>query len=156
MRFNVREDVAAPAAFVFDVLRDYETFERAAMRRGATVVRGGPAGRPEWTIGFAFRGKPRQVLLRQTAAEPPARLTFGATGRMFEGDIRIDLVDLGRTRTRIALALEVRPLTLPARILLQSAQLARGRILRRLQSRASELGQLVEERWRAASGGGAL
>lgn len=152
MRFSVREDVAAPAAFVFDVLRDYEAFERAAMRRGASVVRGGPAGRPEWTIGFVFRGKSRQIVLRQTAAEPPARLAFAGSGRLFEGDMRIDLVDLGRSRTRIALALEVRPLTLPARILLQSAQLARGRIMRRLQSRASELGQFVEARWQAARG----
>lgn len=152
MKLSTREDVAAPVAFVFATLHDYETFERAALRRGAEVQRTGTPTRPEWSIGFTFRGRPRRLTVREVSAEPPVRLTFYGIGKLFQGDLRIDLVELGRMRTRIALTVEVRPLTLPARILLQSAQLARGRILRGMQKRTVELAQHVEAQWRDSEG----
>jgi hypothetical protein len=108
------------------------------------VRRGGSPIRPEWTVAFDFRGKRRKLTIHQAVAEPPARLVFRGGGKLFEGDVTIDLVALARRRTRIVLALEVRPLTLPARILLQTAQLARGRMVRRLQARMTELARHVE------------
>ncbi|MFN3643341.1 MAG: SRPBCC family protein [Gemmobacter sp.] len=150
MKLATREDVEVPVAAVFETLRDYDWFERAAMRRGAEVTRGGTAARPEWTVAFMFRGQRRVLTLREGAIEAPRRLVFSGVGNLFEGDMTIDLVELARRRTRIAIALEVRPLTLPARILLRSAQLARARIVRRMQSRTVQLAEVVTERWRAA------
>jgi carbon monoxide dehydrogenase subunit G len=144
MQLTAREDVEAPAAAVFAALQDYESFERAAVRRGAEVRRGGSPIRPEWTIAFDFRGKRRKLTVYQAVAEPPTRLVLRGGGKLFEGDMTIELVALARRRTRVALSLDIRPLTLPARILLQSAQLARGRIVRRLQARMTELARYLE------------
>jgi uncharacterized protein YndB with AHSA1/START domain len=152
MRLSAHEDVGASAETVYDVLGDHALFERAAMRRGAEVQRGGPALRPQWTVAFDFRGKRRVVTIRQIAAEPPHRLEFHGIGKLFEGEMRIELLALARQRTRVAVTIEVRPLTLPARILLHSAQLARGRILRRFQARLGELAALVEGRAGKAAG----
>ena len=152
MKITAKEDVRAPVEAVYAVLNDSEAFERAALRRGAEVQRGGSAARPEWIVAFDFRGKRRQITIHQTVDEPPLRLEFAGIGKLFQGEMRIELVALARKRTRIAVSLDVRPLTLPARILLQSAQLARGRILRRFQGRIVELARFVEERTGAADG----
>lgn len=144
MKLTAREDVEAPAAAVFAALQDYETFERAAIRRGAEVRRSGSPIRPEWTVAFEFRGKRRKLTVHQAVAEPPVRLVFRGGGKLFEGDMTIELLALARRRTRVSLALDARPLTLPARILLQSAQLARGRMLRRLQAWMTELARHLE------------
>lgn len=144
MKLSAREDVGAPAAAVFAALRDYEIFERAAARRGAEVQRTGTAAKPQWAVAFDFRGKRRRLTITQTACVPPERLAFRGGGKLFEGDLVIDVIALSPRRSRVSLALEVRPLTLAARILLQSAQLARGRILRRFQKRTTELAQHLE------------
>jgi hypothetical protein len=152
MKITAREDVRAPVEAVYAVLNDSESFERAALRRGAEVRRGGSPARPEWTVAFDFRGKRRQIAIRRTLEEPPLRLAFAGIGTLFQGEMRIDLVALAPKRTRIAVSLDVRPLTLPARILLQSARLARGRILRRFQGSVGALARFVEERCGAADG----
>ena len=39
MKLSTRDDIEAPLSFVFDSFADTESWERAAMRRGAEVTR---------------------------------------------------------------------------------------------------------------------
>ena len=38
MKFSTKEDIDAPIDAVFDMLCEFDQFERAAMRRGAEVL----------------------------------------------------------------------------------------------------------------------
>jgi carbon monoxide dehydrogenase subunit G len=149
MKLNAREDVEVPIAQVWAILTDYEAFERAAMRRGAEVQRTGAAGGPgAWTVSFMFRGKRRTLAIRQTRADAPQALAFGAEGRNIEGTVVIELLELGPRRTRMMVATEVRPRTLAARLFLQSVKLARTRVVKRYQTRIAQLATMIEARGR--------
>ena len=154
MKFAAREDIEAPAEFVFDTLTDFEHFERAALRRGAGVVRKDGAKGPAWQLAFAWRGKRREAVLRLEETARPSAMRFGFGSRVIDGESRVELIALGPKRTRMSVSTEVRPRTLPARLFLQSLKLARARVLGRYRNRVGQLAALVRDR-NAASGGGA-
>jgi len=151
MKLNASEDIEAPIAKVFETLTDYAQFETAAQRRGAEVERRSKAGKPEWKISFAFRGKLRTIVMMETANAPPNSVTFAGGGKLFEGTVHVELVALGPRRTRMACELVVKPKSLAARLILQSLKLARSRLTKRFRSRLAKLAAFIEERAKAAA-----
>ena len=155
MKVSTREDIDAPAAFVFAVLSDTEHWERAALRRGASVVRQDSLTEPgpgmAWSVAFDFRGRPRQLSLRCTDFDSPQRIVFDGESRAVSGTLGIDLVDMGPRRTRVILGLEVRPRTIAARLFLQTLKLARSRVQARFDTRAAQLAADIEARFRSAA-----
>lgn len=156
MKLNAREDVEAPIAFVFKALADTDHWERAALRRGAEVLRQDTLPEKgvgmEWKLGFHWRERARSVVLRMAELAPDQRLALAATGEALEADIGIDLVEMGPRRTRIALAVDIKPTTLAARLFLQGLRLARGQIDGRVKQRMAQLAADIEHRHRKAGG----
>lgn len=154
MHFSSRTDIEAPIEFVYASLSDFEGWERAAMRRGAEVNRTDKLGASGvgmgWHVVFRFRGKERAVDIRLTGQEPGAKLAFAGTGRMLEGDLSVDLLALSPKRTRMVLHTDIRPLTLAARLFLQSMKLAKGRVQTKLNHRMEHLSTELETRFAAS------
>lgn len=153
MKFSAREDIEVPVAGVWAVLTDYEAFERAALRRGAEVQRKDQGKVPAWQVAFVFRGKRRHVTIRQERIEAPGLLAFFGEGRHLEGNMQVELLELGPRRTRMTVTTEVRPLSLAARLFLQSMKLARGRVVRKYQARVAQLATMIEARARGQKAG---
>lgn len=153
MKFTAREDIEAPIGKVWAVVTDYDSFELAALRRGVEVARQGTPAAPAWQVAFTFRGKRRQIALQLDRAEEPGLLAFAAEGRMLQGDLVMELVELGPRRTRMTVTAELRPLTLAARLFLQSVKLARGRVTRRYQQGVAKLAATIEARTRGQTAG---
>ncbi|MDO9525977.1 MAG: SRPBCC family protein [Gemmobacter sp.] len=151
MKFTAREDIEAPIAEVFAALTNYDGFERAAMRRGAEVVRETHKDAPSWQVAFTYRGKQRRLSIRQVTADPPGTLRFSASATSVEGELAVDIVELGRRRTRMTVVTEVKPRTLAARLFLQSLKLARGKVTRRYQTRVAQLAKMIEDKLRPPS-----
>lgn len=153
MKLSAKEDIEAPLAFVNEVLSDFEAWERAAMRRGAEVDRldtlRSPGPGMSWKVGFAYRGKPRKVVVKVTDLQPQQRLAFECLGTPAEGDLVIELAEMGPRRTRVVATLEVRPRTLAARLFLQSLRLAKTKVTRRFALRLSQVSADIEDRFRA-------
>lgn len=151
MQLSARTDIAAPLNFVFSALADFEGWETAALRRGAEVSRvdklkaAGPG--MAWQSRFRFRGKEREVLVKLTEYDFDTRMRFEARSRLFEADVVVEVVSLAPNRTRFVARLDVKPLTLGARLLLQSAKLAKGKIQIRFNKRLAQLAVDLEQRY---------
>lgn len=157
MKMATREDIAAPIEAVFEQLADFEGFERAAMRRGAEVVRtdtltaSGPG--MAWRAGFTYRGRARKVSIDLADFEAPERIRAMVISTGVEVELVVDLVAMSRTRTRMNLSLDLRPRTIPARLMVQSMKLARQTVLKRFRKRVGDYASDIEERVTLASVG---
>lgn len=149
MEITLQEDVEVPLDALFAKLSDFNKMERLAMRQGVDVQRNGagPALGPGlgWNAEFAFRGKKRRAEITLTDFEPPNAMRFKSRTGGIESEMTVDLVALSRKRTRMRFSGMMTAKTLSARLLLQSARLARGRLEGRLKKRFSGFAQALEE-----------
>jgi hypothetical protein len=154
MKLAAKYDVEAPAAFVFAQLTDFDGWERAAMRRGADVMRTdalrsiGPG--MTWDAQFHYRNKDRKTTIRLDAIQPINHLAMSGKSAPVDGVLAIDILDLGAKRTRVEVKLEVKPNTIAARIYVQSLRLARARVERGFAQRVAQLAVEIEDRFRGA------
>lgn len=150
MRLSSRQDIDAPAGQVFDLLTDFVAWERAAMRRGAEVVRDGLVRTPgpgmEWRVRFDWRGKRRDAVVRIDRMERPLQLVFSFVSPMFEGMATLDIIEMAARRSRLHVVAEIKPRTLGSRLMLQSLRLARQKVDRRFDNRIADLAITLESR----------
>ncbi len=151
MEFTAREDIDVPIEQAFEMVTDFEVFERSALRRGAEVTRLDALSRPgvgaKWNISFEFRGKPREVDLEVTGFDRPNEIALHGKAQGIESDVKVELVALSRTRTRLQFWTGLKANTLSARLLLQSLKLARGTLNTRLSKRITGLRRDMEDRY---------
>lgn len=148
MKFSTREDINAPIDTVFEAITRFDSFERAAMRRGAEVRRLSDAQTPDvgaaWNLRFMMQGKKREVDVALTRCEAPSTLEASITSGNIAGEATCVLQQLSPERTRMTVAVEVRPLTLSARVLLQPLKLAKTRLTSKFKVRVAAFAAKVE------------
>jgi uncharacterized protein YndB with AHSA1/START domain len=152
MKLVAKYDMEAPAEYVFAQIADFEGWERAAMRRGADVMRTDSLASVEpgatWSSQFRYRGKDRKVTIRLDSLALPSALALTAMSGVVDGVATVDVLDLAKKRTRLEVRLEVKPKTLAARIYVQSLRLARSRVERSFAQRVAQLTAEIEDRYR--------
>ncbi|SEL60503.1 Polyketide cyclase / dehydrase and lipid transport [Roseovarius azorensis] len=152
MRFTSKADIEAPIDHVFARITDFQTLERAALRRGAEVRRNDERASPGvgmgWHASFMLRGKRREIETELTEYNPPSGVTVLARSTLLSGRMDVDLVALSPGRTRMTVDLAVTPKTLAARLMVQSLKLARANLANRFRSRVAGYAVDLEERFR--------
>ncbi len=155
MKFSTKEDIEAPIEAVFDAVSQFAIFERAAIRRGADVQRVDALAEPgvgmSWDAQFKLRGRDRKLTVRVIEFEKPTRIAAQATSPGMIGRFEIDLIGLSRTRTRMAVALDVQPQTLSARLFVQSLRLAKSTLTKRFKLRVAEYAKDIEDRYASSA-----
>lgn len=150
MKFSTREDIEAPIEAIFEMLCDFESFERSAMRRGAEVQRTDtltvPGTGMTWQAAFEMRGKKREIEIEMVTFDRPNELVLESTSPGLIGQMSFELVALSRSRTRVLVELEVKPLNLSARLLVQSMKLAKASLTKKYKKRISEYAKGMEDR----------
>jgi hypothetical protein len=150
MKFSTKEDIEAPVEQVFAQISDFAGFERAARRRGAEVQRTdslpAPAIGMTWAASFMARGRQRQLAVEMTEFEPPLKMRFHSVAQGLETDMTVELVALSRGRTRLSVALDLKPKSISARLLVQSLKLARANLNKRFHLRIADYARDLEER----------
>jgi hypothetical protein len=89
------------------------------------------------------------VVIKVMDMAPEHRLAFECIGTPAEGDLMIEMAEMGPRRTRLVATLEIRPRTLAARLFLQSLRLAKAKVTRRFALRLSQVSADIEDRYRA-------
>ncbi|MEM9522987.1 MAG: SRPBCC family protein [Pseudomonadota bacterium] len=154
MQFTTKEDLETPIEYAFGQITDFDSFERIALRRGAEIVRIDTRDRPgptmRWRGRANFRGRVRSFDARVEKMERPTKLRISAKTDGFDLRLEIDLEQLSPPRTRMKVALELRPKTLSARLILQSARLAKSSLTRRYKRKVADYAKQLESRFRRA------
>jgi hypothetical protein len=150
MKFSTNEDIEVPIDDVFEMLCDFETFERAAMRRGAEVQRVDKLSKPGvgmlWDAAFDLRGKKREVQVETITFDRPDEIVLESRSQGLLGLMSIELVALSRNRTRIGVSFDLKPLNLSARLLVQSLKLAKTSLTKKYKLRVADYAKGMEER----------
>lgn len=154
MKFSARQDIDAPAAYVFAAFSDFEAWERAGMRRGAQIVRTDSLGSHigsglTWQVKFSFRSKMRVVDLQLERIVAPQQLEFSAQSPAMEASLVIEIAEMSALRSRIHVVSDVTPRTLTAKLFIQSLRLARAKADRKYALRISEIATDITARYRA-------
>ena len=151
MKFAAKQDIEAPATFVYQALCDFEAWERAGMRRGAEIARTdklrNPGAGMSWKVSFQFRGKQRKMEVRLLNMVPSSKLEFAALSGAIDATMTLELVEMSTRRTRLHVVSNITPLTLTAKLFIQSLRLARARADRKFAARIQPIAADIEERY---------
>ncbi|WP_298259907.1 SRPBCC family protein [uncultured Litoreibacter sp.] len=152
MKFSTKEDLEIPIDDVFTMLSDFDSYERAVLRHGADVSRtdniDGEGIGMSWKARATVRGKKREFDVKLVDFDRPNQMLFDVKTNNMSATFLIELVAMSRMRTRMRLELDVRPQTLSARLLMQSAKLARNTLNRRYKTRIAHFASDLEERYK--------
>ncbi|WP_339108858.1 SRPBCC family protein [Thioclava sp. GXIMD4216] len=153
MKFSTREDISVPVEFVFDELSQFDAMEEAARERGVKLRRTDqlefPGKGVSWEIEFRLRGKMRKLEAEVTRFERPEVVALSGQSSSFQVETVILLTALSRSRTRLQVGLDIRPRTLGARLMLQSAKLGRSSLDRKFADRVGKQIREIAARYEA-------
>ena len=132
MRFFTRLDTDLSAGDLFDLIADFSRGERALAACGAVLRRIDPAAAPGagpgWSVAFTWRGQARTLNLRVARLADPSHLVLAGGSDRFDLRVAMTVMALGRDRSRLLCETAIRPLTLRARVLAQTARLAKAEL----------------------------
>jgi len=148
MQFTSVQDINAPLEFVFLQLSDFESYEAYAMRIGAQIERRDELTTTKagmiWNFVGELRGKMRDIDIELTTFSRPSDLAFHCTSSGIKADIKIRAMPLTKKQTRIKIATDIRPRSIPARLIMQSARLAKNSLNRKYNHRIWEYASHIE------------
>lgn len=155
MKFSANEDIDAPIRDVFDMLSDFDRYERSALRRGAEVKRTSDPSLigkgMTWDVAFNLRGRQREMNLELVTYDAPTLIKIDARSPNLASDFVLTLVALSPGKTRVAVTLDLRPKNLSARLLVQSLKLAKANLNKQFKLRVAEYSKEIETRFKQAS-----
>ncbi|CAM3340895.1 hypothetical protein SAMN04488021_1569 [Paracoccus aminovorans] len=142
MKFSTRQDTDLPADALFRAVGNFPCIERMLVRRGATVRRQDAMAEPGvgmgWQIGFDWRGRRREFDLAVTGYAPPEVIALEGVSDQFNLSIRMTVVALTRSKSRLIFETDVQPRGMKARLLLQTAKLGKSQLDRKFAERIAD------------------
>ncbi|MFC6582897.1 SRPBCC family protein [Sulfitobacter aestuariivivens] len=100
-----------------------------------------------WRAAFNFRGKKRELELEMVTLDRPNEMVLESMSPGLIGQMSFEMMALARNRTRLLVQLELKPLTLSARLLVQSFKLAKTSLTRKYKARVADYAKGMEERY---------
>ena len=135
MQFSSVQDVNAPLDFVFQQMSDFESYESYGLRTGADVERSDnlteKAAGMMWDVSGDFRGKRRNLEIELIDYRPDNLLKFFIKSKGVEAIATMESMALTRKQSRIKVTTLLKPKSISARLILQSAKHAKSSMNRK-------------------------
>lgn len=147
MKFVANEDIAAPVDTVWAQVSDLAAFEARARARVGAIHRtppGPPGEGTAWSGRTTVMGKARDVTVTAARLSAPHLLCAEAKTDGMLVTIEVVLTELAPRRTRLTVTSEAKARSLSARLMLQSAKLARTSLAQRYKKRVADFAARVE------------
>jgi len=151
MQFSSVQDVNAPLDFVFQQMSDFDSYEAFALRSGAEVERQDALTMKEagmqWFIRGELRGKHRDVQVELTDYQPDNIMGFLIKSSGVEATAKMEAMALTRKQSRIKVTTVLAPKTISARLIMQSAKLARSSLNKKFNHRFWTYANYIENNY---------
>jgi carbon monoxide dehydrogenase subunit G len=158
MKLIAAEDIAAPVDAVWARLADMDTWERQTAKRIGSALRRDPPGPAApgttWTGEAEIRGRrmPFAMTLREVTV--PERIVLAGTLGGVDLSVIAAAAPLGASATRLDVTIEATARGIAAKLALQGAKLAQGRIEAGLRKGVARLAASIEQRADEGRAGG--
>jgi carbon monoxide dehydrogenase subunit G len=157
MNLETTYELDAPAEYVFKRITDHADFEALLMGYGANIERLDDETSlnigMKWAIDGNFRGKQRQVEVALTQLNENELVGYSSVSKDVNAVVDMKLEALSPTQTRFSVDITPKANTISARLILQSAKLARKTLEKRINRRFADFCQRLEDDYRDISRG---
>ena len=148
MKLSAREEISVPAETVFGAVTDFDRLARLAERRGVTLRPRGEGMVPcqgfAWTALAPIRGQVREIASEVTVFDPIRGYAVTSTVSGLSALTEVELTALPNDRTRLRIAVEVRPTSFSGRLLIQPMRLGKGVLEERFRIRVAGFARSIE------------
>ncbi len=155
MKFKFTHDADVPVEYLFGRAADFERAEMLAQQRGITIRRTDSlpniAVGSAWAVTAKIRRRPREFKFDLLEFHEPEAFVVDISTAIFTTRVRVDCVGLSQDSSRLAMAVETKPLNLRGRLLVQSLKLARNRIKTRVDQALFKFTKNIEHDFRQRS-----
>lgn len=158
MQFTRVQDINAPLDHVFEQISDFDSYEAYAMRTGAQIERTdsldakGPG--MGWNYQGELRGKMRDIDIELIEYTPSKQLKFNCISSGVNVVIEMKTLSLTKKQTRLKVVVDIKARSISARLILQSAKLARNSLKRKFNHRIWTYAGYIENSFNKRRQGG--
>jgi hypothetical protein len=153
MELSYNNIINVPQSFAFDRATDFERFEAEGFGNLAPFEPRSDIRAPEigakWRTAAEFQGRPRRFWLELLALEYPGTLVLGNKSKKYDVEARFEFKEAGAEATEFSFDLNAKAQSITGKLILQTIQLARARIMKTMQADFDKMAERMEAAYRA-------
>ena len=153
MELSYTSIISVPQAFAYQRATDFEKFEAEGFGKlskfePTSTIRAPEVG-ARWRTSSEFQGRPRRFSLQLFTLEPDSKLVLGNKSEKYDVEAHFSFDIRSEEETEFTFALVAKAQSITARLILQTIQLARGRIEQSMQSDFEAMARRMETAYQA-------
>ena len=153
MELTYQRIINVPPAYAFARATDFERFEAEGFGNLAPFEPRNDIRAPElgarWRTAAEFQGRPRRFSLELIEMSGPERLVLGNKSDKYDVEAKMAFQDAPDGATAFSFTLTAMARSITAKLILQTIQLAKGRITKSMQADFDKMATQMEAAYRA-------
>jgi len=153
MELSYHRIINVPQAFAFDRATDFERFEAEGFGNLAPFEPRNEIRAPKlgarWRTAAEFQGRPRRFSLELFELADPGTLVLGNKSEKYDVEARFEFEDAGDASTHFSFKLNAKAQSITGKLILQTIQLARARIVKSMQVDFDKMAERMEAAYQA-------
>ena len=153
MEITYQRIINVPPSYAFARATDFRRFEAEGFGNLAPFEPRSEIRAPElgarWRTAAEFQGRPRRFSLQLLEMTEPNHLVLGNKSEKYDVEAQMSFKPTGTNATSFHFTLNAKARSITAKLILQTIQLARGRIVKSMQSDFETMAKRMEAAYQA-------